>query len=108
MCASDRAELLENDDELEGTYKSVAVLGDTAAPENPEDKVDFHYVCFVKSRCNDNLYLLDGDRERPLKESILRSSDLLCEQGTEIIHRFIKKHDNGGNFSLLALAPVMT
>ncbi|KAI0457958.1 ubiquitin carboxyl-terminal hydrolase, family 1 [Xylaria acuta] len=107
-CASldpaDCAAVLENDTELESKYASVAVLGDTEAPENPEDEVDFHYVCFVKSHRRSNLFVLDGDRG-PVDKGLLAGDDLLSKQGIEAIKEFIGHHDNGGKFSLLALAP---
>ncbi|KAI0970847.1 ubiquitin carboxyl-terminal hydrolase, family 1 [Xylaria arbuscula] len=99
------AAVLENDDELESKYSSVAVLGDTEAPENPEDEVYFHYVCFVKSHHSDNLFILDGDQDGPVDKGLLVEDDLLSSQGIEAIQEFIRRHDNGGNFSLLALAP---
>ncbi|RYC55204.1 hypothetical protein CHU98_g11003 [Xylaria longipes] len=99
------ATVLENDAELESKYTSVAVLGDTEAPENAEDEVDFHYVCFVKSHHSSNLFILDGDRNGPVEKGLMAGDDLLSEQGIEAIKEFIRHHDNGGNFSLLALAP---
>ena len=107
LSTSDRAELLENDNELEATYKLVTVLGDTDAPD-PKDEVDFHYVSFVKSCCNDELCLMDGDREGPSNEGVLPSSNLLSDQSKEVIRHFIKEHDDRGSFSLLALAPALT
>ncbi|KAI0809950.1 ubiquitin carboxyl-terminal hydrolase, family 1 [Xylaria sp. FL0064] len=102
---ADCAAVLENDTNLESIYTSVAVLGDTEAPENPEDEVDFHYVCFVKSYRGSNLFILDGDRHGPVDKGLLTEDDLLSKQGIEAIKEFIEHHDNGGSFSLLALAP---
>ncbi|KAI1270791.1 ubiquitin carboxyl-terminal hydrolase, family 1 [Xylaria sp. FL0933] len=102
---ADCAVVLEGDRELESMYNSVAVLGDTMAPENPEDEVDFHYVCFVKSYRGSNLFILDGDRHGPVDKGLLTEDDLLSKQGIEAIKEFIDQHDNGGSFSLLALAP---
>ncbi|KAI3328113.1 ubiquitin carboxyl-terminal hydrolase, family 1 [Xylariaceae sp. AK1471] len=99
------AVVLENDAELELKYNSVAVLGDTEAPENAEDEVDFHYVCFVKSHIRNNLFILDGDRNGPIDKGLLTGDDLLSNHGIEAIKEFIRHHDNGGHFSLLALAP---
>ncbi|KAI1756031.1 ubiquitin carboxyl-terminal hydrolase, family 1 [Xylaria castorea] len=108
-CASldpaDCAAVLENDVELESKYTSVAAFGDTEAPENPEDEVDLHYACFVKSHHRSNLFILDGDRQGPVDKGLLTGDDLLCEQGIEAVKDFIGQHDNGGSFSLLALAP---
>lgn len=82
----------------------MALLGDTEPPENPEDEVDFHYVCFVKSHKNDNLYMMDGDRNGPSGRGSLPEGDLLSPRGIETIQQFIEHHGENGHFSLLALA----
>ncbi|KAI1735513.1 ubiquitin carboxyl-terminal hydrolase, family 1 [Xylaria scruposa] len=102
---SDCVAVLESDVELESKYTSVAVLGDTVAPENPEDEVDFHYICFVKSHRRSHLFILDGDRDGPVDKGLLAEDDLLSKQGIDAIKEFIGHYDNGGGFSLLALAP---
>lgn len=60
-----RALALEGNTALECAYASIAKEGDTEAPR-AEDEVDFHYFCFVKSHSNGHLFLLDGDRKRPI------------------------------------------
>lgn len=52
-------------------YKTVALQGDSEVRANPEDEVDFHYVCFVKSHRNDHLYELDGNRKGPVDWGLL-------------------------------------
>ncbi|KAI1268711.1 ubiquitin carboxyl-terminal hydrolase, family 1 [Xylariaceae sp. FL1019] len=106
---ADIAKTLEADKDLESKYNMVATQGDTEPPENAEDEVDFHYVCFVKSHLNDNLFILDGDRDGPIDKGSFTGQDLFSNQGIEAIQDFIRHHDsdgeNGGQFSLLALAP---
>ena len=103
----DRAQILEDDQELAAAYKQVALQGDTKAPANPEDEVDFHYVCFVKSHKNGHLYEMDGDRKGPVDRGPMGpGEDVLGERGLAVINEFI--HREGGkdlNFSLLVLAP---
>jgi len=41
---SDRAKVLEQSDELEQVYGTVAQIGDSAVPANPEEEVACHYV----------------------------------------------------------------
>lgn len=103
----DRAQILENDDELESAYASVALQGDSKAPENPEEDADFHYVCFVKSHKDGHLYELDGDRKGPVDRGPLASDeDVLAECGLSVIREFIQREDAGETgFSLLVLAP---
>ncbi|ETS86458.1 hypothetical protein PFICI_00286 [Pestalotiopsis fici W106-1] len=102
---SDRASVLENDALLASKYHSAAVLGDTDAPTDPETEVDFHYVCFVKSHRNNNLYIMDGDRNGPINGGTMSNDDLLSEQGIQAVMDFIQQHDDTGQYSLLALAP---
>jgi ubiquitin carboxyl-terminal hydrolase L3 len=104
----DRAEALENDMELESAYRMVATRGTSAVPANPEDEVDFHYVCFVKSNKNNHLYELDSDRKGPKDRGPLQpNDDVLSESGRIAIKEFIQREDGqNSNFSLLVLAPI--
>jgi len=102
---SDRATVLENDEKLESIYRSVAVLGDTEAPQNPEDPVDFHYVCFVKSSRDGALYMMDSDRNGPVRYGPFHSDDVLSEDGVKIVLEYMRQNEAGDHFSLLALAP---
>ena len=66
---------MEESKELEEAYAGVAKKGDTEAPENAEDEVDYHYICFVKSHKNGRLYQLDGDRKRPIELGMLELTE---------------------------------
>jgi ubiquitin carboxyl-terminal hydrolase L3 len=57
-----RALALEDSADLERAHTAAATQGDSAVPENAEDEVYFHYVCFVKSHKDGQLYEMDGDR----------------------------------------------
>jgi ubiquitin carboxyl-terminal hydrolase L3 len=93
----DRARALENDMELELAYRLVATQGTSEVPTNPEDEVDFHYVCFVKSNKNNHLYELDGDRKGPKDRGPLEPNDDVLSE---------REHGQNSNFSLLVLAPL--
>ncbi|EDU45000.1 ubiquitin carboxyl-terminal hydrolase isozyme L1 [Pyrenophora tritici-repentis Pt-1C-BFP] len=103
----DRANVLENDTELESAYREVATQGSSQVPANAEDEVDFHYVCFVKSNENGHLYELDGDRKGPKDRGPLEpDEDVLSDGGRKVIKEFIEREQGQNtNFSLLALAP---
>ncbi|UPK92771.1 hypothetical protein LCI18_003706 [Fusarium solani-melongenae] len=104
----DRAAVLEEDEQLESIYKTVALQGDTEAPENAEDEVDFHYVCFAKSHRNGHLYELDGDRKGPIDRCALdQGDDVLSERALGVISEFIRGVGKELGFSLLALAPTV-
>jgi len=102
----DRAEVLENDMELESAYKAVAMQGSSKVPTNAEDEVDFHYVCFVKSKKNGHLYELDGDRKGPKDRGPLEpDEDVLSKAGRNAVKEFIQREEGqNSNFSLLVLA----
>jgi ubiquitin carboxyl-terminal hydrolase L3 len=103
----DRAQMLEDDAELESAYRMVALQGDSEVPENAEDEVDFHYVCFVRSHKDGHLYEMDGDRKGPVDRGSLESDeDVLAERSLNVIQEFIQREDGcNANFSLLVLAP---
>ena len=102
----DRAEVLENDMELESAYRAVAMQGSSKVPTNAEDEVDFHYVCFVKSKKNGHLYELDGDRKGPKDRGPLEpDEDVLSKAGRNAVKEFIQREEGqNSNFSLLVLA----
>lgn len=104
----DRAKAIENSEEIESAYRTVALQGDSDVPENAEDEVDFHYVCFVKSFKSGHLYEMDGDRKGPVDHGVLRSGkDIRNDGGLKIIEKFIRREEGTNiNFQLQLLAPV--
>ncbi|ORY09685.1 hypothetical protein BCR34DRAFT_625629 [Clohesyomyces aquaticus] len=105
----ERAELLYESDDLESAHQSAAVGGDTAAP-SADDKVDLHYVCFVKSDKN-RLWEMDGRRKGPLDRGELGADeDVLSEKALSLgVKSFLKREEEAGGgelrFSLIVLAP---
>lgn len=99
--------MLEDDAELESAYRMVALQGDSEVPQNPEDEVDFHYVCFVRSHRDGHLYEMDGDREGPVdRGSLAAEEDVLAERSLNVIRDFMKREDGlNASFNLLVLAP---
>jgi ubiquitin carboxyl-terminal hydrolase L3 len=103
----ERARVIEDDADLEAAYKAVALQGDSEAPENPEEEVDFHYVCFVRSHKNGHLYELDGDQRGPIDRGLLGpNEDVISVSGLRVIQEFVQREKERGNqFSALVLAP---
>ena len=96
--------MLEDSEELEHAYAEVAKEGDTEAPINPEDEVDFHYIAFVKSNANGHLYQLDGDRKRPIDLGLLDAdADVLSDKCLNVIRSMIAEDVENLNFGLMAL-----
>ncbi|KAF2708888.1 ubiquitin carboxyl-terminal hydrolase-like protein isozyme L3 [Pleomassaria siparia CBS 279.74] len=103
----ERADLLYESQALESAHQTAAAEGDTAAP-SADDKVDLHYVCFVKSEKN-HLWEMDGRRKGPLDRGVLGADDdVLSEKALGLgVRPFIKREaDAGGDlrFSLIVLA----
>jgi ubiquitin carboxyl-terminal hydrolase L3 len=87
----------------------AAMLGDSAVPDNAEEEVDFHFICFVKSPKNGHIYELDGDRKGPVDRGPLLGpdEDMLAEGGLNIVREFIQRENEVNfNFSLMALVLV--
>jgi ubiquitin carboxyl-terminal hydrolase L3 len=102
----DCALALESDPKLEEAYAGVAEQGDTEAPTNAEDEVEFHYICFVKSHRNGNIYLLDGDRKGPIDLGLVAADqDVLSDKCLHAIRSMIAEEEGNVNFSLMALVP---
>lgn len=104
-----RADLLEETEVLETAHQEAAATGDTAAP-NADDKVDLHYVCFVKSEKSGHLFEMDGRRIGPLDRGDLGpDEDVLSPAALEKgVKSFLKREEQAGGgdlrFSLIALA----
>ena len=105
----DRAKLLENSPNLASAHASAAAEGNTAAPA-ADDRVDLHFVAFIKSG-EDNLWELDGRRKGPLNRGKLPAEeDVLGETAVALgPKKFLEreKETPGGElrFSILALGP---
>ncbi|KAK4986938.1 ubiquitinyl hydrolase 1 [Elasticomyces elasticus] len=103
-----RADLLYESQALEEAHQSAAAGGDTAAP-SADDRVDLHYVCFVKSK-NNHLWEMDGRRKGPLDRGELAADeDVLSEKALRLgVRSFLKREESAGGgelrFSLIVLA----
>jgi ubiquitin carboxyl-terminal hydrolase L3 len=102
-----RALLLEDSKDLETAHREAALQGDSTVPENAKDEVDYHYVCFVKSKKTGQLYELDGDKKGPIDLGRIDvEEDVFGDRGIEVIRNYITDEEGGHTgFSLLALVP---
>lgn len=110
MEPASRARLLETSPDLATAHASAAAGGDTAAP-SADERVDLHFVSFVKSP-QGNLWELDGSRKGPLNRGPLpEGEDLLGDRAIELgPKRFLTAEKEAGEagelrFSILALGP---
>lgn len=105
----ERADLLYESKALETAHQNAASGGDTSAP-SADDKVDLHFVCFVKAEDN-HLWELDGRRKGPLDRGELPAGeDVLGDKALELgVRAFLKREAAAGGgdlrFSLIVLAP---
>jgi ubiquitin carboxyl-terminal hydrolase L3 len=105
----ERADLLYESHALESAHQSAATGGDTAAP-SADDKVDLHFVCFMKAE-DGHLWELDGRRKGPLDRGELpKEEDVLGDKALELgVRAFLKREAAAGGgdlrFSLIVLAP---
>ena len=106
-----RARLLETTPSLAVAHAAAAAQGDTAPP-SADDKVDLHFVAFVKS-ADGHLWELDGRRKGPLNRGRLDAEDdVLAERALDLgVRKFLRREEKGSGgemrFSLVALAPSM-
>lgn len=82
-------------------------MGESEVSENPEDEVDFHFVCFVKDNSGREILELDGDKMGPVRRGRLAANDedLLGEAGRRIVKEYFQRESDAGNvaFNLMAL-----
>jgi len=98
--------MLENSEFLEDAYRTVAMQGDSAVPDNPEDEVDFHYICFVRSIENQHVYELDGDRSGPVDIGLImgEDEDMLGPGMLAHVKEFMRRYEHENIiFNLMAL-----
>ena len=99
-----RARVLENNPDLERVHTAIALQGQTAPPEHPDDDVDNHYTCFVRSQKNGHLYELDGDKKGPIDHGLVMGADddMLSPAALKFVREYLQR-DGSLQFSLLAL-----
>ncbi len=100
-----RAQALEVSAELEEAHATVAVKGDSAVPASPEDEVEFHYICFVRSQKDCHVYELDGDWKGPIDTGVVLEpdEDLLGPQGISLVNNLLSHAEGNINFNIVAL-----
>ena len=109
-----RAQILEQSEELETAHTSFAQLGQSYAPSPHEDIEVGHYLSLVKHTNpltgKTMIYELDGGRPGPVERSELpEGEDMLDSTALGIVQEFVTRAMESGNhnFSLAALAPTL-
>lgn len=95
-----RTTYLENSKLIEAIYIKTAQNTRSEAPF-AHNKVDHHYICFVKVA--NHLYELDGDMDGPINRGYLvRDEDVLNKKELNIVRKYIDS-EKDGTFCLLAI-----
>jgi ubiquitin carboxyl-terminal hydrolase L3 len=103
LSPSERAALIENDDDLENAHKEMEHLGQSAE-ESPETDCGLHFVCFVA--VGDKIYELDGRRKNPSLMGVLAEDEEFLQKVVEIVKKlYIDPKPEEMRFALLPLAP---
>ncbi|CDS42581.1 ubiquitin carboxyl terminal hydrolase isozyme [Echinococcus multilocularis] len=95
----ERAEILENEEELSQVHENCAHQGQTEAPD-PSSQIDLHFIAFVNS--NGHLIELDGRREGPVLHG-KTSPDTFLADACKVVDQFMQRDPDNVNFSLMAL-----
>lgn len=111
LAPDDAASFLENCQELEDLYAEMALQGDSQAPDDAEEEVDFHFVCFAASATTHHLFELDGDFNGPVDTGKETATDenYLSQACIEHVREYIGGKEDGEDnmrFNLLALTHI--
>ncbi|KAI9264176.1 ubiquitin carboxyl-terminal hydrolase isozyme L3 [Phascolomyces articulosus] len=99
MTIPERAELLENCEQLATVHKNAAMSGQT---EPRTDDRDRHYfVCFTK--VDGHLYELDGSKAFPIDHGLCES---LLTSTSKVLSQYIERDPTSYDFSAMALSKV--
>ena len=103
LSAEERAERLEADDDICGAHDEAAREGQTRAPDR-EDKVDYHFVCFV--HVDGGLYELDGRKSGPILKGKC-SPDTFLNEAAAACKEYMTRDPDNINFTIVALTAKM-
>ena len=103
LSAEERAERLEADDDICGAHDEAAREGQTRAPDR-EDKVDYHFVCFV--HVDGGLYEMDGRKSGPILKGKC-SPDTFLNEAAAACKEYMTRDPDNINFTIVALTAKM-
>ena len=104
LSAEERAERLEADDDICGAHDEAAREGQTRAPDR-DDKVDYHFVCFVPVA--GDLYELDGRKSGPILKKAKCSPDTFLTDAAAACKEYMARDPDNINFTIVALTAKM-
>ncbi|KAF9007155.1 hypothetical protein BDQ17DRAFT_1423223 [Cyathus striatus] len=101
-----RAQALEEDEEIEKAHHAAAVQGSSVVPD-AEIPVNYHYIAFVKSK-NGHLYDLNGDLKGPVDLGVVSVGDGkgdVFDAARSVVKEYVGREEGNVHFSLMALVP---
>lgn len=102
----ERAKMLYDDEEFEEAHQACGKIGDTVAPEMPDQETLGHFIAFVK--VDGRLWEFDGARKGPICRGELgEEEDVLSEKGLGLglgrIMEVVKQGNGDVYFSCVAV-----
>jgi ubiquitin carboxyl-terminal hydrolase L3 len=100
----ERTALLNNSEDLQLVYERAALQSTTEVPD-PDDEVDYHYICFATSH-NGRVYEMDGDLSGPVETDVtLEDNEDLSAKGLKLVKATTERDSKTSlGFSVLALS----
>lgn len=101
MSPEERADALNDNDDIEVEHQAVAEQGDSKIQEDIED-VNLHFIAFVHA--NGALYELDGTKSAPINHGPSSEATLLND-AVAVVRQFMERDPENLRFNMVALAP---
>lgn len=98
MTPDERADAMEEDDELEVEHAEGAAGGVTEAVMD----VETHFICFIHK--DGHLYELDGRKSSPINHGATSPATLLSD-ACAVVRQFMARDEGELRFTILALGP---
>jgi len=98
----ERTLALENSEGIAAAHKAAAMQGQSAAPE-AQAEVDFHYICFVRSKKDHHLYEMNGCVKGPIDSGLAPAGEDILDDGIKLVKEYVNHEGGDVGFSLLAL-----
>eukprot|EP00761_Pharyngomonas_kirbyi_P011491 gb/GECH01011516.1/.p1 GENE.gb/GECH01011516.1/~~gb/GECH01011516.1/.p1 ORF type:complete len:231 (+),score=62.84 gb/GECH01011516.1/:1-693(+) len=99
LTPKERADYLENADDLEKAHQSTAQEGQTQAPSEDE-KVSLHFISLV--HVDGHLYELDGRKEFPINHGSTTQENLL-DDAAGVVRKYMEYNPGNMNYTIMAL-----
>ncbi|KAF8822376.1 ubiquitin carboxyl-terminal hydrolase UCHL3 [Cardiosporidium cionae] len=97
---SQRAQVLENDEELEASHATFERQGQSRSPDRDEE-IFLHFITFIEK--DGSIYELDGRKAYPVNHGKTTDATFLKDTTTVIQKKFISHEPTDVHFSIIAI-----